>query len=73
MIQCPECDGAGEYEIDVPRPHALGFNEGFIDSEWSTCAHCGGDGEVLNVCCGCGETMEDDTPGIVCIDCQEAD
>jgi len=46
MIDCPECDGIGEIEYDVPRPHAGGFNCGYIDTELGDCENCNGLGKI---------------------------
>ena len=54
---CPECDGKGEIEVDVPRPHAGGFNEGYIDTAWGTCEDCQGDGVVDRTCVECGNVI----------------
>lgn len=45
-IECPECGGDGRVEVDVPRPHAGGFNCGFIDTAWIECEMCQGSGEI---------------------------
>ncbi len=45
-IECPECGGDGRIEVDVPRPHAGGFNCGFIDTAWIECEMCQGSGEI---------------------------
>lgn len=46
MITCPECDGLGRAEYEVGRPHAGGFNCGFLEDEWRTCQTCDGAGDV---------------------------
>ena len=56
MGPCPDCLGSGEIEYDVPRPHAGGFNMGWIDTEVETCETCSGDGEVARLC-DCGEPV----------------
>ena len=70
MCPCPDCFGWGQIEVDVPRPHAGGFNEGYIDSEWVVCETCNGDGEMERLC-DCGEPvtkiMGDDAE--VCQEC----
>ena len=74
-MECPQCGGTGEYEVDVPRPHASGFNEGFIDSEWVICEECLGNGEVYKPCSGCGETLTfaDGKGVLVCRECREGE
>lgn len=54
---CSACDGRGEIEVDVPRPHAGGFNEGYIDTAWETCEDCNGDGVVDATCEECGNVI----------------
>ena len=73
--ECPECGGAGEYEVDVPMPHGFGRDVGYLDSEWVTCEECGGEGQVEKTCTDCGEVMsawdiaENDTE-TVCFECR---
>jgi len=55
--ECPECGGAGKYEVDVPMPHNAGRDVGYLDSEWVTCDECGGEGQVEKTCTDCGEVM----------------
>lgn len=55
LVRCPECDGSGEIEVDVPRPHAGGFNEGYIDTEYERCPECEGELEVQKTCVECGD------------------
>ena len=45
-VKCPECDGDGYIEFDVPRPHNVGRDVGVIDVERVTCETCRGDGTV---------------------------
>jgi len=45
-VKCPECDGEGYIEFDVPRPHNVGRDVGVIDVERVTCETCHGDGTV---------------------------
>lgn len=72
-IECGCCNGSGQVEYEVERPHAGGFNEGYIDTEWGECEECGGTGEVAPLCPACGEEMTvwDTMHGIVCQACQE--
>jgi len=49
MQECPNCDGYGRIEVDDPRPHAGGFNCGYIDTVWVECERCHGGGEILAV------------------------
>lgn len=46
MCKCSECMGEGQIEYEVAKPHAGGFNLGYIDSVWETCPVCNGDGDV---------------------------
>jgi len=43
---CPTCEGAGYVEEDDPRPHAFGFNTGYIDTKIIECPDCCGSGEI---------------------------
>lgn len=72
MVECPECRGAGSVEYDVPRPHAGGFNEGYIDTVLGDCELCDGVGEVIQPCTACGEGMSkwDALRGAICSDCR---
>ena len=45
-VKCPECDGDGYIEFDVPRPHNVGRDVGVIDIEMEICKKCNGDGMV---------------------------
>ena len=49
MQECPNCDGYGRIEVDDPRPHAGGFNCGYIDTVLVECERCHGGGEILSV------------------------
>jgi DnaJ-class molecular chaperone len=43
---CPECDGEGQVEYEVPV-HASNSNPyGFLDSVWGQCGNCRGSGLV---------------------------
>ena len=55
LVECPECGGSGEIEVDVPRPHAGGFNEGWIDTEIERCGECNGEEVVQKTCVECGD------------------
>lgn len=43
---CPDCDGLGEYDVDVPRRHGPDRDSGYLDSKTVICETCGGAGEV---------------------------
>ena len=45
-VKCPECDGDGYVEMDVPRPHNFNRDVGYLDVERVTCETCHGDGTV---------------------------
>lgn len=72
-MDCPQCGGTGEVEVDVPRPHAGGFNEGYIDTVTEICEECLGNGEVYKPCPACGETLTlaDGKGMLVCRACRE--
>jgi DnaJ-class molecular chaperone len=72
MEKCPECLGDGQVEYEVARPHAGGFNEGYIDTVLDDCELCGGQGEVIKPCPACGEGMSkwDALHGAICSDCR---
>ena len=42
---CKECDGWGTIEVEVPRPHNVNRDVGFIDVDKIECPECGGTGE----------------------------
>ena len=44
--KCPDCDGDGEVEIEVPRPHNVNRDVGVLDAKNVECDECGGTGEV---------------------------
>lgn len=71
--ECPECRGSGTVEYEVAKPHAGGFNEGYIDTEWGECDECQGSGEVVVRCEGCDEilTNMDDDDSEYCNGCLE--
>lgn len=73
IADCPDCDGAGRYEVDVPRPHASGFNEGYLDSEIVDCERCFGTGEVYAECVECSATLmaSDGKDVDTCRECRE--
>lgn len=69
---CPDCGGSGVLEYEVERPHAGGFNMGFLDTELGDCEMCDGSGEIDRPCFGCGEAMlEADGSGDYCRECRE--
>jgi len=55
--QCPECCGTGQVEYEVEKPHAGGFNEGYIDTKWGDCEECEGTGTVSLYCEACGDVL----------------
>ena len=68
-MKCVECSGSGRVEVDDPRPHAGGFNVGWIDSVVVECEDCGGSGEVESVCPSCGYELGVSDVS-VCVSCQ---
>ena len=44
--ECPQCNGAGECEVDYDMPHGFGRDVGFIDTRIEECDMCNGSGEV---------------------------
>lgn len=46
--KCPDCDGEGYIEYDVPRPHNFNRDVGYLDAVRETCEMCQGDGEIYN-------------------------
>ncbi len=46
MIECEQCNGAGECEVDYYMPHSSGRDVGFIETKIEECDWCGGAGEV---------------------------
>ena len=46
MIPCPDCDGEGRVEYDLPRPHGFGRDVGYIDTVMDDCETCSGHGEI---------------------------
>tara|TARA_R110002167_G_scaffold110884_1_gene282058 strand:+ start:25 stop:243 length:219 start_codon:yes stop_codon:yes gene_type:complete len=46
--ECPQCNGAGECEVDYDMPHGFGRDVGFIDTRIEECDMCNGSGEVSN-------------------------
>jgi DnaJ-class molecular chaperone len=56
MVVCPECDGEGYIEYEVPRPQGFGRDVGYIDTETEVCETCDGDGEIERLC-ECGEPV----------------
>ena len=45
-IECPECEGKGEYEED--RPVICYIHGGFIESQVVECTQCDGEGVIEN-------------------------
>lgn len=43
MKTCPECNGSGELEYEVPVVDYV--NGGYLDTEWGPCEFCNGTGE----------------------------
>jgi len=46
MIECEECGGTGEMEVDYHMSHNSGRDVGFIDTQVEECDWCCGAGEV---------------------------
>ena len=46
--KCPDCDGDGEVEIEVPRPHNVNRDIGVLDAKKVQCETCDGYGKVEN-------------------------
>lgn len=46
MCKCPDCDGEGQVEYDLPRPHGFGRDVGYIDTVMDDCETCSGYGEI---------------------------
>jgi DnaJ-class molecular chaperone len=46
MIPCPDCDGEGRVEYDLPRPHGFGRDVGYLDTVMDECENCYGHGEL---------------------------
>lgn len=44
--KCPDCDGEGYIEFDVPRPHNVNRDVGYLDTAREPCEMCQGDGEI---------------------------
>ena len=46
MIECEQCNGAGECEVNYYMPHYSARDVGFIETKIEECDWCGGTGEV---------------------------
>ena len=46
MIECEQCNGAGECEVDYHMPHNSSRDVGFIETKIEECEWCNGTGEV---------------------------
>lgn len=46
MCKCPDCDGEGQVEYDLPRTQGFGRDVGYIDTVMDDCETCSGSGEV---------------------------
>ena len=44
--KCPDCDGDGEFEVEIARPHNSTRDIGFYDVKKVKCETCDGNGEV---------------------------
>lgn len=51
---CPECDGEGYVEFEVPRAHNFNRDVGYLDVDAEVCDTCAGDGKVDRTCVECG-------------------
>ena len=61
--KCPDCDGEGIIELEVPRPQNFDRDTGVIDVTQVPCEECGGTGELedeepLYKCVGCGRVQK---------------
>jgi DnaJ-class molecular chaperone len=45
-IDCPECSGSGEVEIERHRPHSFNRDVGVIDVTKGECETCAGIGAI---------------------------
>ena len=43
---CEGCDGDGEIEVNVPRPHSFNRDIGVVDVKKIECSECGGSGII---------------------------
>jgi RecJ-like exonuclease len=43
---CPYCDGDGQLEYEIERPHNFNRDVGYIDTKWGECLECNGTGEI---------------------------
>jgi len=46
MSECPQCNGAGECEVDYHMPHNSGRDIGEIETRIEQCDMCDGSGEI---------------------------
>ena len=56
-IECPECQGSGYVDHEVPRPHGPDRDVGVIDVWTEVCETCEGDGEIEQLCEQCDEPV----------------
>ena len=45
-IECPQCNGAGECEVDYDMPHGFGRDVGYIETRIEECDWCNGSGLI---------------------------
>ena len=45
-IDCPMCDGEGEYLVDVPMRQSFSRDVGEYETEYQTCEDCNGAQQV---------------------------
>jgi len=70
MVVCPECDGEGYIEYEVPRPQGFGRDIGYLDTESGICDFCSGDGRVEKLCeCGYPVTVHMGADATKCEEC----
>jgi|GEM_PF-1584415 len=46
MVECPQCNGDGECEVDYHMPHNSGRDIGEIETRTEQCDMCDGLGEI---------------------------